>query len=303
MTELRLPKQARVKQKPPSRRMFAVIPIRALEDRRLTDGAVRTLAKVCSWANRAGITWVTQQRIAEESGIRRQAVNKHVKQLKDHGYIEVIRKGFKGYTGDTIRVIYDPQIGTLDAIAVASTTEDARPPFLKELEEKMQSIPPKKQQQMITEMLAGIVKPVVNQQPTRRYTMPKGETLAVKRIREGLKKRPHRQPESGECEDAQKIGNRPTEGCAITLKAKGYEVTTECEGLIQVVDQYVHVDRIGALIDEVLDRHKAEGLPPPRLASLLESVINLNADRIVDGVYDTAQNAPGSPTAHDRGQG
>jgi hypothetical protein len=156
---------------------------------------------------------------------------------------------------------------------------------------------------MIAEMLGGLIKPVVNQQPTRRYTMPKGDTEAVKRIRKGLKKPAHRQPESGECDDAQKIGNGPTEGCAITLKARGYEVDMECEGLIQLVDRFVKVERIGELIDEVLERSKAEGLPRPRQARLLEAVLNLNADRIVDGVYEPAQDAPGQPVAHDRGQG
>ena len=299
----RSPKQARVKQQPPSRRMYAVVPIRALEDRRLSDGAVRTLAKVCSWANKAGITWVTQQRIAEESGIRRQAVNKHVKQLKDHGYIEVIRRGFKGYSGDTIRVVYDPTISTQDAIAVASRTEDVRPPFLKELEQKMQSIPPKQQQKMIAEMLAGVIKPVITDKPTRRYTMPKGDTLATKRIRAGLKGKPHGQPKSGNCDDAQKIGIGPTGSCAINLKTRGYEVDVECEGLKQVVDRFVKPERIGELLDEVIERYKAEGLSQPRLAPLLEAVVLLNADRTADGVYEPFDNAPGSPTANDQGQG
>lgn len=304
MSEVRVPKRPpMIKQKQPERRRspLAPIPVAALLDRRVCDGAIRTLGKLATWCNRAGITWVSQKRIASMTGQREQVISRHMQQLKKAGYVQVIRKGWKGVSADTVRIIYDPSINTQDAISIASTHEDCRPPFIVKAEQEMQSIPPAKQRELIAKMLAGAIKPVTGATPTRSYTMPAdGETIATKRIRQGLKKGSQNALKSAQCKEAEQV---QLKGCAISLKTRGYQVDKECEGLMQVVDQYVRVDRIGALIDEVLDRCKAEGLPPPRLASLLESVINLNADRIVDGVFDTAQNAPGSPTAHDRGAG
>ena len=62
-----LPKKPRIKEKdaPPDQRKVCIMPIRALTDERLTDGSVRILALVCSYCNRAGITWVSQKRLAE----------------------------------------------------------------------------------------------------------------------------------------------------------------------------------------------------------------------------------------------
>lgn len=129
--EFKLPKRKpKVVEKvaPPDQRKFAIVPMRALSDQRLHHQTVRVLALVCSYCNRAGLTWVGQQRIAEHLGVSKQAVNKAMSQLKAMGYLEIVSKGFRGEKADTLRVIYDPDIKTEDAIAVASSKEDSRPP-------------------------------------------------------------------------------------------------------------------------------------------------------------------------------
>lgn len=288
-------RRKQVKQAPPSRKMFAVVPIRALEDRRLTDGALRTLAKVCSWANRAGITWVSQTRIAAESGIRRQVIHKHMVLLKKHGYIEVIKRGFRGFAGDTIRVVYDPQVSATDAISIASRIEDSRPPFLQELEKKMQSIPPKKQQQMIADMIAGVVKPLAKSKPAgRQYNMPAdGETAAVKRIRAGLKKKPHSQLKSDECINT--VHSQPRD-CINSLKTRGVQAIDEVDKeVFRIMNESVPVELAERLVDEVMRLYAAEGIANPRPASVAEAVLTAH------GRY--LENALGIATGDDRGAG
>jgi biotin operon repressor len=130
--EFKIPKRPRIieKEAPPDQRKFAVVPMAALTDERLHHLAIRVLGLVCSYANKAGITWVGQQRIADHLKITKQAVNKAIKQLKEAGYLEVMSKGFRGERADTLRIIYDPSIKAEDAIAATSGQEDTRPPSM-----------------------------------------------------------------------------------------------------------------------------------------------------------------------------
>lgn len=178
-----LPKKPRIKEKdaPPDQRKVCVLPIRAVFDQKLTHGALQVLAALCSYCNRAGITWVSQTRLAKELGISQQAVAKQFKQLREHGYIETVRKGFKGERTDTLRVIFDPAITAEEAIAMTSNKEDTRPPAIREEQEKAMQADPEGQKriaQMIAKALKQPAKP-------RSYTMPKsGDTKAVKEIKE-----------------------------------------------------------------------------------------------------------------------
>lgn len=143
--EFKLPKRKpKVVEKvaPPDQRKFVVMPIKALTDKRLTDNQVRIFGVLCSYANRAGLTWVSQARIGQDLGISQQAVAKQLKGLVKHGFIEVTSKGFRGERANTIRVIFDEDISQQDAIAVASSKEDCRPPEMVKREAKeMTSIP------------------------------------------------------------------------------------------------------------------------------------------------------------------
>jgi len=128
--EFKLPKRPKIieKQAPPDQRKFAVVPMRAALDTELHGFSIKVLVLLCSYANRAGITWVGQQRIAEHLQVSKQQVARSMKQLRDRGHIEVMSKGFRGERANTTRVIYDPEIKANDAIAITSGQEDTRPP-------------------------------------------------------------------------------------------------------------------------------------------------------------------------------
>lgn len=185
-----LPKKPRIKPKdaPPDQRKVCIMPIRCIPDNRLTDGAFRALALLCSYCNRAGITWVSQTRLAKDMGVTQQAISKHFKQLKDLGYLETVRKGFKGERTDTLRVIFDPDITAEQAIAMTSNKEDTRSPAIKEEQERqaMQDMTPDPEgQKRIAQMIAKAF-----QQPNHKErTMPKtGETRAVREVKEAMAK-------------------------------------------------------------------------------------------------------------------
>ncbi len=194
-TQFALPKKPRIKPKdaPPDQRKVCVLPIRAMTDQRLTDGAFRVLAMVCSYCNRAGITWVSQKRLAEEMHVSRQAITNQIASLREHGYIEIIRKGFRGERSNTLRVVFDPTITAEDAIAMTSNKEDTRPPAIKEEQERqaMQDMTPDPEgQKRIAQMIAKAFK-----QPTHKErTMPKtGDTRAVREVKEAMAKAKARQ--------------------------------------------------------------------------------------------------------------
>lgn len=187
VVRFKLPKKPRVveKQAPPDQRKFCVVPMAALVDQRVHHLAIRVLALVCSYANRAGITWVGQRRIAEHLGITKQAVNKAIRELKDAGYLEVISRGFRGERADTIRVVYDPSISAEDAIAVTSSQEDTRPPHQAREESRVATDPEFTEEQMaanrarLREMLSGF------RNDDMRYTKPRaiGEVMATRKPR------------------------------------------------------------------------------------------------------------------------
>jgi predicted transcriptional regulator len=142
VVDFKLPKRPKVveKEAPPDKRSVAVLPIRALTDKQLTDGTFRALALLCSYCNRAGITWVSQKRLADDMKVSRQAITKHLTKLKAAGYVEVTRKGFRGERANTLRVVFDPSMTAQDAIAITSSIEDTRPPEQAKREEELRNI-------------------------------------------------------------------------------------------------------------------------------------------------------------------
>jgi predicted transcriptional regulator len=184
-----LPKKPRIKEKdaPPDQRKVCILPIRAVFDKQMTHGALQALAALCAYCNRAGITWVSQTRLASELGISQQAVAKQFKQLRELGYLETVRRGFKGERTDTLRVIFDPTITAEEAITMTSNKEDTRPPAIREEQERQAS------QQIDREGQAKIAKLISQalKQPTKPkgYAMPaKGETRAVREVKEAMQK-------------------------------------------------------------------------------------------------------------------
>ena len=188
-----LPKRPRIKQKDPlpDQRKVAVVPIRAVFDKQLTHGGLQALAALCSYCNKAGVTWVSQTRLAQELGITQQAVAKQFKQLKELGYLEVMRRGFKGERTDTLRVIFDPTITGEEAIALTSgPREDTRPPAIRDEQERAareaNEQPDPEGQRRIAELVrAALQKSMI--QP-KEYTMPKTETRTVREMKAKMKK-------------------------------------------------------------------------------------------------------------------
>lgn len=207
-----LPKKPRVKQKdsPPDQRRLAVLPIRAGKDQRLHGATLRCLIVLCSYVNRAGLTWVSQAKVAEDLGVSRQAVQKQLALLQTTGYIEVVKKGFRGEYSNTLRVIFDKSVDAETAIAITSAQEPTRPP-------SMQQEVDKEGQQRIAQML---VKALKNPNPKKEYAMPKsGETKAVREIKEAnrkaLARRSHTQPPEVANGDAQEVANEAVDNSSI----------------------------------------------------------------------------------------
>jgi hypothetical protein len=135
----KLPKKPKVveKEDQPYQKQYSITPYRAAADKRLHEGTLRVLMTLCSYTNRAGITWVGITAIGKELGISKQAVSKQMKLLESLGYVQVVSKGFRAERANTRRVIFDPSLTTEDVIAVAgSAEEDVRPPFMVKQEEK-----------------------------------------------------------------------------------------------------------------------------------------------------------------------
>jgi len=133
-----IPKKPRLKlQEPlPDQRKIVVLPFKAVFDKELGAAGVAVLAGLCAFCNRAGITWVSQRRLAGDLGISQPAISRQISKLKKLGYIEVLRKGYAKARNETVRVIFDPEITAEEAIAMVSNKEDARPPGLIAAEEE-----------------------------------------------------------------------------------------------------------------------------------------------------------------------
>ena len=177
-----LPKKPKVRQKiaPPDQRTLAVVPIRAIADKELGDATFRALALLCSYCNRAGITWVSQKKMAEVSSMSQQAISKHIAKLTKLGYVEVVRKGFRGERANTWRVIFDQSVDADTAIAITNPIEDTRPPTMRD------DKPDPEGQRKIASLIAKALKPTVTK---KEYTMPKGKpTRTVQEMQNSIAK-------------------------------------------------------------------------------------------------------------------
>ena len=199
-------RRPRVEQKaaPPDRRKVVVMPIKVVADKRITDGMFRTLAVLCSYCNRAGITWVSTERMGKDMGVTKQAISKQLVKLQKLGYVEIIKKHAWGRRTATNRVIFDASVSTEDAIALTSAIEDTRPPFMSQRDQEIMDIMQDNQRPEITpaelernrkrlEVLTKDLKQIASNMTgtnQRGYTMPAdGVTKAVKEARAKVKAR------------------------------------------------------------------------------------------------------------------
>lgn len=171
-----LPKKPRLKlQEPlPDQRKIVVLPFKAVFDKDLGAAGVAVLAGLCAFCNRAGITWVSQRRLAGDLGISQPAISRQISKLKKLGYIEVLRKGYAKARNETVRVIFDPEITAEEAIAMVSNKEDARPPgLIAAEEERLQKEVDKEGLRRIAEMLKESI-------TNRNKVTPKGYEMKRK---------------------------------------------------------------------------------------------------------------------------
>lgn len=173
------------KEEIPHQKAYCITPFRAASDKRLHEGTLRVLMILCSYTNRAGITWVGQATIGKQLNISKQAVNKQMKLLVEHGYIEVISKGWRGERANTTRVIFDESVTAEDAISIVSAQEDARPPSMikKEIKEMDEDIRKKLNQQYKTAMGN-----MMSADPMKIDTRPKPtDSITVREMKEKIK--------------------------------------------------------------------------------------------------------------------
>lgn len=193
VVEFKLPKRKPKiveKEALPDQRSLSILPIRAITDQGITDNCLRVLALLCSYTNRAGITWVSQARLATDLKVSRQAVSKQLAKLRAAGYVEIKSKGFKGERCNTLRVIFDPSITAADAIAITSGIEDTRPPEDIRKDTKAMEAPKEEEftpeqleanKRRLKALLSGIATKKTGIHHEER-TMPK-ETETVRRIK------------------------------------------------------------------------------------------------------------------------
>lgn len=184
-----LPKKPKVKEKDPlpDQRKVAVLPFRAVFDKELTHGALQALAALCAYCNRAGITWVSQARLASDLGITQQAIAKQFKQLRDRGYLQIVRAPYRGQRTSVLRVVYDPDITAEDAITMTSNKEDTRPPAMREEQEReaAQQID-RAGLKRIAQLVAGISKQPAK--PKEPKMAEAGQSPAVKKMKDEIAK-------------------------------------------------------------------------------------------------------------------
>ena len=132
-----IPKEKKIqKKKDTDNRKYIVLPISILKHK-LTGSELKILLLLGSYANKAGITWVSQKRLAKEINSSRQYINNNIAKLKKKGILEIIRFGVKGERGQTIRIIYNKDDNIKDVISNTSDKEtDTRHPKVIEQETK-----------------------------------------------------------------------------------------------------------------------------------------------------------------------
>ena len=297
VVDFKLPKKPKVREKelPPDQRKVSVVPLRALTDKELSDAAVRVLCILCSYTNRAGVTWVSQVRLAKDMGVTKQAISKQIVKLKAQGYVEVVRKGFKAERTDTIRVIFDPTVDAETAVAVTSSIEDTRSPAMKEQDMKEQNEQIDRDGlKRIQEMLKGAVKPVVP--PPKTYQMPKGDTVTVAKMKaeiaakkaskRGLTDNPKVDSQTGSIDnlvDNQGVDLNDKERTNRLYKEiieRELKVTLNNELTMKLIDSGITVNELTSTCQTLLSKQQAEGLGVPVEDELLLALLTLSADQL-----------------------
>ena len=296
-----LPKRPRIIEKEalPDQRRLAVIPIRACTDSTLTLGMMRALVLICSYANRSGITWVSQKALADKLGVTQQAISKHLVKLTKAKYIEVLKRPVPGYSHTTWRVIYDPSVSAEDAVSITSAIEDNRPPYMKEQQMREQEEVDREGQRRVAQAISKALK----QQPKRINTMPKHDaTRTVKEMKQGAQKsRPkgtHAQPlkvvpqpqpqpvDNLSLAQPNDVGGTTSYGCTERGEHSYKELVINKVNLNTVLNNFeveslmkegIEVEAIKQGLETLLPLYQSEGITPTS-ATLMAGIRQLQAD-------------------------
>ena len=299
VVQFALPKKPKIVEKDPlpDQRKFSVMPIRALRDKDLTHVAIRVLGLICTYTNRAGITWVGTQQLATDLQVSRQAISKQLVKLKAAGYVTVIQRGYYGKRNDTIRVIFDETIDTETAIAITSRHEDTRPPVMKQKQddEINNTIDPEGLRR-IKDMIRGVVKPMNG--TAKEYQMPKGDTITVAKMKADIATKKALRAKSSD--NPQVDTRKPsidnlvvdtTDNPVVDINA----VITKEHLYIKVLDKHkvkgltqdellrlskveLTEEQLDADVTMLLSLYASEGLPVPEAGMLVDSIVQMNMD-------------------------
>ena len=112
MTSFKIPAKPSINKqdKKADARMFSVVPLRAMHDKRLTRGDLIHLIALCSYCSPNGFTFVAHSTIAKLRGCSNANVSRGLKKLERLGYFEQVRKGYTSMRGSLKRVIYDESL-------------------------------------------------------------------------------------------------------------------------------------------------------------------------------------------------
>lgn len=304
IVEFKLPKKPRVEEKEPApdQRKVAVLPLRALKDKTLTDIQVRVLGLICSYINRAGITWVSTQRLANDLQVSRQAISKQLVKLKAAGYVEVVKRGFYGQRCDTIRVVFDPSVDVATAVAVTSSIEDTRTLDMKREQQKQQDQTVDYENlKRIHNMIQGVVKPVTK--PAKEYAMPKnGDTITVAKMKREIAEAKARREkhvdnpvvDNGKTAidnrivnhvvNQEVVNNAEERSLTITKEVLSKELKVNFRNVevLTILVGTIEVDELTTLCKQLANRYQAEGIAIPTSEELLANdLMTLSAENLL----------------------
>lgn len=276
-----------------------MIPIRACTDSTLTLGMMRALVLICSYANRSGITWVSQKALADKLGVTQQAISKHLVKLTKAKYIEVLKRPVPGYSHTTWRVIYDPSVSAEDAVSITSAIEDNRPPYMKEQQMREQEEVDREGQRRVAQAISKALK----QQPKRINTMPKHDaTRTVKEMKsmtqksrpkgthaQPLKVVPQPQPQPVDnfpLAQPNDVGGTTIQGCTERGEHSYKELVINKVNLNTVLNNFevesliqegIEVEAIEQGLETLMPLYQGEGITPTS-ATLMAGIRQLQAD-------------------------
>jgi len=300
VVDFKLPKKPKVREKEeqPFQKKYAVIPARAIHDPAITHGMLKVLLALCSYTNRAGITWVSQKRLAQDFKVSRQSITRQLTKLRDLGYVTIASKGFRGERSNTLQVIFDPSVTAEDAVAITSSIEDTRSPTMKQNDAKLAAdgLPDLSPEQIrankirLAEMLSGL-----NMNGNIKHSQPRpiGEIMGNKKTvhrqhqevaneqppignQKGSHRQPHRQPP----EVAQKIEVEGNRRLFIKIIERELKVTLNNELTMKLIDSGITDNELCATCQTLLSKQQAEGLGIPQGEELLLALLTISADQL-----------------------